>query len=161
MLIFDELNNAIILDSIHTPTISDSFWVLDLAMEDFTLAPLLVLEESTCPSIVLDVDGYSFPLPTNWNILVCDPETMVLDVVEISGIGGKEFHVMKYGPHKSMIETSIVTVVDYIPDHVNVGPALSKQQMLCHPINQTTWVNVAPTDVYNKYLKNLVAGNLT
>jgi hypothetical protein len=89
MLVFDNNNDALILDSITTPTIADHIWVLDLGILDFTLAPLLVLEEIVSPSIQLMVNGFQFVLPANWNILVCDPETMQLDVVEIAEIAGK------------------------------------------------------------------------
>jgi hypothetical protein len=106
------------------------------------------------------VNGFQFVLPANWNMLVCDPESMQLDVVEISDIGGKEFRAMLFGPDHGMVETAIVSTTDYYPTNVCVGPSLNKHQMLCHPVAPLTWVNVAPSDTYNKYLKNLVAGDL-
>jgi len=166
MLVFDNNNDALILDSIHTPTIADHIWVLDLQMLDFTLAPLLVLEEIVSPAIELMVKttqvphGFRFTLPANWNILICDSETMQLDVTEISDIAGKEFHVLLYGPEHSMVETATVVATDYFPSRSIVGPSLNKHQMLCHPVAPQTWVNVAPSDTYNKYLKNLVSGDL-
>ena len=160
MLVFDNNNDALILDSIHTPTIADHIWVLDLGMLDFTLAPLLVLEEIISPSIQLMVNGFQFVLPANWNILVCDNETMQLDVVEIAEVAGKEFRAMLYGPDHAMVETAVIAATDYYPTFHNVGPSLSKHQMLCHPVAPMEWVNVAPSDTYNKYLKNLVSGDL-
>ena len=160
MLVFDNNNDALILDSIHTPTIADHIWVLDLGMLDFTLAPLAVLEEIVSPSIQLMINGFQFVLPANWNILVCDEESMQLDVVEIAEVAGKEFRAMLYGPDHGMVETAIISATDYYPTQVNVGPSLNKHQMLCHPVAPLTWVNVAPSDTYNKYLKNLVAGDL-
>ena len=166
MLVFDNNNDALILDSIHTPTIADHIWVLDLQMLDFTLAPLLVLEEIVSPSIELMIrtpvipDGFRFVLPANWNILVADPESMQLDVVEIAEVAGKEFRAMLFGPEHSMVDTAVISATDYYPSHHNVGPSLSKHQMLCHPVAPLTWVNVAPSDTYNKYLKNLVSGDL-
>jgi len=160
MLVFDNNNDALILDSIHTPTIADHIWVLDLSMLDFTLAPLAVLEEIVSPSIQLMINGFQFVLPANWNILVCDEESMQLDVVEIAEVAGKEFRAMLYGPDHGMVETAIISATDYYPTHVSVGPSLNKHQMLCHPVAPLTWVNVAPSDTYNKYLKNLVAGDL-
>ena len=160
MLVFDNNSEALILDSIHTPTIADHIWVLDLGMLDFTLAPLLVLEEIVSPSIQLMINGFQFVLPANWNILVCDDESMQLDVVEIAEVAGKEFRAMLYGPKHVMVDTAVISATDYYPTHHNVGPSLSKHQMLCHPVAPLTWVNVAPSDTYNKYLKNLVAGDL-
>jgi len=160
MLIFDNNNQAIILDSIHTPTLADHMWVLDLNMMDYTLAPLLVLEEVVSPSIELMIDGFRFVLPANWNMLVADDDTMQLDVVEISDLAGKEFKALVYGPNKLRADLSVISVTDYHPNFQNVGPSLNKHQMLCHPISPDSWVNVAPSDSYNKYLKECTAGDI-
>lgn len=160
MLIFDNNNEAVVLDSIYTPTNTEHIWVLDLTMMDYTLAPLLVLEEVISPSIELMIAGFSFILPTNWNILVVDVETLQLDVVEVSELAGKEFVALVYGPDIKRIETAVITVTNYHPNYVNVGPSLNKHQMLCHPISPTAWINVAPSDSYNKYLKNKIAGDI-
>jgi hypothetical protein len=84
MLIFDGNSQPIILDSIHGPTVSEHMWVLDLGMLDFTMAPLLMLEEVVCPSIRVMIKGFEFTLPANWNILVYDRDTAQLDVVELA-----------------------------------------------------------------------------
>jgi len=160
MLIFNEDNNAIILDSIQGPTLSEYMYVLDLSMMDFTLAPLLIFEEVICPTITVMIDNFSFNLPANWNMLVADDETFQLDVVEVSELAGKEFKAMVYGMEMSMAELSKITVVDYLPNYQNIGPSLNKYQMLCHPIAPGKWVNVAPSDSYNKYLKEKVVGSI-
>lgn len=160
MLVFDDNNKALILESIHTPTIADHIWVLDLNIMDFTLTPLLVLEEIVSPTIELMVLGFKFRLPSNWNLLVVDNETSQIDVVEISELAGKEFQAAAYGPTMGMIEGVTVMVTDYYPNYLNVGPSLNKHQMLCHPIGPDLWINVSPSDTYNKYLKNCVIGDL-
>lgn len=160
MLVLDNNNTPLILDSIFTPTIADHIWVLDLNMMDFTLAPLLVLEEIVAPTIELTILGFSFVLPANWNILVVDDDTLQLDVIEISEVAGKEFRAFLYGSTQPNFEMSPISVTNYHPNFHNVGPSLSKHQMLCHPVAPHLWVNVAPSDTYNKYLKNAVAGDL-
>lgn len=160
MLIFDNQSKPIILDSIHTPTLTDYFWVLDLSMMDFTLAPLISLEEVVCPTLVLRIRGFDFALPANWNILVYDSETSQLDVVELSEACGREFTALCYGPQKTRHTPAIVSVANYYVEHKNVGPLLNKQQMLCHPIGPDEWINVAPSDAYNKYLKDRAVGDL-
>lgn len=160
MLVLDNDNKAIILDDIYTPTISDHFWVLDLQLMDYTLAQLLVLEEIVAPTIVLRVMGFEFPLPANWNILVVDDDTQQLDVIEVKDVAGKEFRAFVFGPDKARHQMATITVSDYFPNKHNVGPSLSKHQMLCHPISADAWVNVAPSDGYNKYLKEKVAGDI-
>jgi len=160
MLIFNENNVPIILDSIQGPTIPEHMYVLDLILMDYTLAPLLVLEEVICPTILITIRGFSFKLPAHWNILITDDETFQLDVVEVSELAGKEFKALVYGMDMSMVELATVTVNDYYSDYQNIGPSLNKYQMLCHPISPNTWVNVSPSDSYNKYLKEKLVGDI-
>jgi len=160
MLVLDNNNEALILDSIFTPTIIDYIWVLDLNLMDFTLAPLLVLEEIVAKTIELSIDGFRFKLPASWNMLVADRETMQLDVVEIGALAGKEFNALVYGPNATRHELATISMTDYHPAYHNIGPSLHRHQMLCHPIGPDLWVNVAPSDTYNKYLKNCSAGDL-
>ena len=161
MLVLDNNNEALILDSIHTPTITDHFWVLDLNIMDFKLSPLLVLEEVVAPSIEVSIKDFRFVLPANWNILVADDDTMQLDVVEIADITGREFKAVVYGPTMALAELEPISVTDYHPNYQNVGPSLNKHQMLCHPISPNMWVNAAPSDSFNKYLKNRLVGDIT
>ena len=163
MLIFDDNNRTIILDNVYTPTPTDFMWVLDLQIMDYTLAPLLVLEEIICPSIKVRIRGFEFFLPANWNMLIFSEETSEIDVVEISELAGREFTSFIYDisdPKIVRYTPGIVTVIDYSPEYINVGPSLNKHQMLCHPISPTEWVNVSPSDTYNKYLKNAVIGDI-
>ncbi len=129
-------------------------------MRDFTLAPLNVLEEIVCPTVVLRIEGFEFAVPATWNILVFDRDTTQLDTVELSEAGGREFTAMVYGPKLSAPYAGKVSVVDYFIERRNVNPALNKHQMLCHPIGPNAWVNISPTDVYTKYLKDAAVGDL-
>lgn len=160
MLIFDDHSQPIILDSINGPTVTTHMWVLDLSILDFTLAPLVMLEEVVCPSIRIMVRGFEFTLPANWNVLVYDRETAQLDVVELAETAGREFTALTYGPRKTAVSPAIVTVTNYFVEHKNVGPSLNKHQMLCHPIGPDEWICVAPSDSYNKYLKDIIVGDL-
>jgi hypothetical protein len=163
MLIFDDNNRTIILDNVYTPTPTDFMWVLDLQIMDYTLAPLLVLEEIICPSIKVRIRGFEFFLPANWNMLVFSEETSELDVVEISELAGREFTSFVYDISDPLIvryKPGLVSVLDYSPEFVNVGPSLNKHQMLCHPISPVEWINVSPSDTYNKYLKTAVIGDI-
>lgn len=160
MLIFDGDSQPVILSSINGPTVSEHMWVLNLTELDFMLAPLLMLEEVVCPSIQLMVQGFEFVLPANWNILVYDRDTAQLDVVELADAAGREFTAMLYGPKKTKPEAALITVTNYHVEHKNVGPSLNKHQMLCHPVGPEEWVCVSPSDAYNKYLKDIIVGDL-
>lgn len=160
MLIFDSENKPILLDSIHTPTITDHMWVLDMNLMDFTLAPLLVLEEIPTPIIVVRIKGFEFPLPAEWNMLVYDIETHQIDVVEVKETVGRVFTALVYGPKKANFAPGTVMATDYYPDMRIVAPSLNKHQMLCHPIGPDEWITVSPSDGYNKYLRDRTVGDL-
>lgn len=161
MLIFNERSQPMILDSIHGPTLSEHMWVLDLTMMDYTLAPLTMLEEIVCPSMTIMIRGWQFVLPASWNVLVYDRDTAQLDVVQLAETAGREFTALTYGPRKSSVTPEIITVTNYHVEYKNVGPALNKHQMLCHPIGPDEWISVSPSDTYNKYLKDMIVGDLT
>jgi len=160
MLIFDDQNQAIILDNVETPVLTENYWVLDLQIMDYTLAQLMVLEEIIAPTVELDIRGFKFLLPLNWNILVVDQETQQIDIVVLKKVAGRDFTAFIYGPDKSRHESSRISVTNFYPNHHNVGPSLMKNQMMCHPIDAESWINVAPSDGYNKYLKDKVAGDI-
>jgi hypothetical protein len=148
------------IDNIYTPTVSEFMWVLDLTQMDFTLAPILVFEEIVCSSLELRIGGFDFIVPANWNILVYDSETSQLDVAELSHTAGKQFTAVVYGPTKTKPSPATVTVINYFNEHKNVTPSLNKHQMLCHAIGPDEWVCIAPSDCFNKYLKDRALGDL-
>ncbi len=160
MLIFDEKSQPIVLENIYTSLITDSFWVLDLNILDFKLAPLGILEQIDAPSFMVSIDGFEFPLPTNWNILVLDEESMVLDVVQLREAAGRSFKAFVYGPSHALPRSSEIIIKSYYPVFPNVGPALNKHQMLCHPVAPQSWICVSGSDTYNKYLKDKVVGDI-
>jgi len=160
MLIFDENTHAILVESITTPMTTEYFWVLDLEIMDFTLVPLMVLEEVVAPTITLEIRNFVFKLPATWCTLVYAEETMQIDVIENGELAGKDFTALVTGPTNAMPVPGHVKLLDYTPEDYNYVPSLSKNQMLCHPIGPSEWVNVAPSDPYNKYLKDLVVGNI-
>lgn len=160
MLILDEKEKTVVIDSINTPLPSEYFWVLDLAMRDFTLTPLLVLEEVSCPTLTLEVEGVQLDVPANWNILIYDGTTGDIDIVPVSWVGHKDFTAFAYGPTKTIPRPAHLRLVDYKPYSTTVAPALNKHQMLCHPIGPSLWINLSPNDGYAKYLKNTSMGDL-
>lgn len=160
MLIFDDNNTPTILDSIHGPTLTEHMWVLDLGALDFMLAPITMLEEVICPSVKLKINQFEFVLPANWNILIYDKDTTQLDVVELSETAGREFTALVYGPKIARPSPAIISVTDYYIERKNIGPSLSKHQMLCHPISQTEWVCISSSDSYNKYIKDNIVGDI-
>jgi hypothetical protein len=161
MIVFDNNSRPLILDSIFVPTATDHVWVLDLAMMDFCMTPLLLLEEITCETIEVTIEGFAFCLPAMWNILIHDTETAQLDIMRINELCGREFTAFVYGPKMLMPRGAIVQTTDYYIEHANIGPSLNKHLMLCHGIGPDAWVVVGPNNLYNKYLKDKTIGDIT
>ena len=160
MLVLDEKNKTYILNNINTVNPINNFWVLDLDIMDFTLAPLPFLEQIEGKAIQISIMGFAFTLPSNWNILIVNEENHSLDVVEISDVAGKEFKAVVNGVNISHPITKSIVVRDLFNYHIDVGPSLNKNQLLCHPISPDHWVCVTPYDPYNKYLKYVTLGDI-
>jgi len=163
MVISDEKSFPILIDNIETPTLTNYFWVLQLALHgeiDFTLQELVMFEEQATPTLEFLIDGYIVEAPTNWNILVYSEETAQVDVAEISDLTRSRFTALVYIHKTGKIIPGPVQVVDYHQEAHISSPALNKHTMLCHHVGPDGWVCIAPTDNYNKYLRNTLVGDL-
>lgn len=163
MVISDENSYPILIDSIDSPTLVNFFWVLQLSLQgeiDFTLQELKMFEEQATPTLEFLIDGYLIEAPTNWNILVYSEETAQLDVAEISDLTRSTFTALIYKHKSGKIEPGPVRVIDYHREAHIRSPALNKHTMLCHHVGPDGWVCLAPTDNYNKYLKDILIGDL-
>ena len=160
MLIFDENADTIIIESIHTPLVSEYMYVLDLSIMDYTLAPITTIEEIVCPTLTLNIDNFIFSMPAYWNVLVYDTDTYQLDMVSLEDATGNFFMGFVYGMNESAPGGIPLKIVNYDTIGINYSPALNKHQMLCHPISENLWINFSSADMYNKYLKNKVIGDL-
>lgn len=165
MLIFNETTRPEVIENIYSPTLSNYFWVLDMDLDgegtmDYTLSPIVMFEETTGPALRLMINEFDFFVPAKWNVLLFDEETSEIDVIPAEDLTGRDFTAFVYGPNHSLAESGKITVVGYEPSISSVAPALNKNQMLCHPISSTSWINIAPTDIYNKYLKGKSIGDI-
>lgn len=163
MVISDENSYPILIDSIDMGTLTEYFWVLQLSMDgemDFTLQKLKMFEEQTTPTLEFLIGGYLVEAPTNWNILVYSEETGQLDVAEISDLTRSKFTAVVYLHKTGKVLPGPVSVIDYHREARVRNPSLNKHTMLCHHVGPEGWICIAPTDNYNKYLKDAVVGDL-
>ncbi len=165
MVISDENAYPIYIESIDTGTLTEYFWVLQLGMDggndmDFTLQKLRMFEEQTTPTLEFTIGGAKVEAPTNWNILVYSEETGQLDVAEISDLTRSKFTAVVYLPKTGKIIPGPISVFDYHREARVRNPTLNKHTMLCHHVGPNGWICIAPTDNYNKYLKDAVVGDL-
>lgn len=160
MIILDEHSHSIILDNIDIPFPVSHFWALDLEMMDFTLKELVLSEELTTGTLAIVVNDYVVEAPADWNILIYSPETSELDVVEFSDLSKHDYSAFSYNHKTHKLVENVVRVVHYEELTTVHTPSLIKNTMLCHPLGDTMWVCIAPTDSYNKYIKGMVIGDL-
>lgn len=161
MIFLDEHNIPIMIESIDIPTISEYFWSFNLKEMDFMLTPIKTFEELETESLIVSVMGYVIELPANWNVLIYSPETSQLDVIEIYRLAKHPFDLLIYNHRNDRVESGgRASVLDYFSSSKLRTPSLHKNTMLCHALGPDHWVCVAPTDNYNKYLKDKVIGDL-
>lgn len=160
MLILNEHEQSVLLQDIKSPVPSNFFWSLNLEHMDFTLTPLEILTETTGGAVKLECDGFSFWVPTNWSVLIYDPENSILDLCKAPDLALKDFEAVTHGANQKRITGTKISVIDVSPDVSIVAPLLNTPVMLCHPIAQDKWIVTTPNRVYNKFLKNMTIGEL-
>lgn len=156
MFITNEENKTFEIKSIDEPINADYFWILDLQEQDWMLSKLVMLEEFHAPTLTLSIKGNLVELPAEWNVLVYSTETSDVDMVQVSDLTKSEFTIFLYDYNRSKVVEQACKVVSYSPSEVVRTPSFNKSNMLCHPVGDTYWIMVAPTDTYNKYLKESV-----
>lgn len=160
MVISDDNYFPILIDNVEVPTRTDMFWTFNLEQRDFMLAPLHMFEEITTPMLVMNILGYSLEVPSHWNALVYSEETSQLDILEISEISRGYFTAVVFDHKKNRIIPGPIAVIDYRDDYKIQTVSLHKNTMMCHALGPDYWICLAPSDNYNKYLKNAVIGDL-
>lgn len=160
MVISDENCFPILIDNIEVPTKTEFFWTLNIEEKDFMLSPLTMFEELTTPILVMRILDFVVEVPADWNLLIFSEETSQLDILEISEISRGHFTAMVFNHKKNCITPGTISVIDYKPYDKIQTVSLHKSSMLCHPLGEDKWVCLAPSDNYNKYLKNAVIGDL-
>lgn len=159
MNIINQDNKIVKISSIDDSIDCDYFWVLNLQQQDFQLFKLQMLEEFECPTLTIFINGTKIQLPADWNILVYSPETSDVDMVQISDLTKASFDIFLYNPDSSKIVNTSIRVIDYSPSTIIRIPSFNKNSMLCHYVSDS-WIMIAPSDTYNKYLKDVTVGTL-
>ncbi len=161
MIISNEDNTKISIDSISNPLKSEYCWVLDIQYRDFTLIQLNVIEEYVGPIFSMYIGTAKIKVPTYWNILVYSVDTSQLDIVEFSEVSRGNYLAFCFDNKKNKhFGQPIRATTDYKSEDTIYCPAINKTQMLCHNITDDAWVCISPIDNYNKYLKDATIGDI-
>jgi hypothetical protein len=162
MVISDENYFPILIDNIEVPTKTDMFWTFNLENKDFMLNPLQMFEELTCENVlVMNILGYCVEVPSYWNLLIYSEDTSQLDIHEIHEISRGYFTAVVFDHKRNRVIPGPVRIIDCLRYHKVQTVSLHKNSMLCYPLGYDYWVCLAPSDNYNKYLKNAVIGDLS
>lgn len=160
MILHDEHNLPLVINSLTSNIKTRYVWTLNLKEMDFTLHNMKVLEEYTGPSLTLKINDRLLSLPCHWNILICDPETTQLDAARVSDLAGDSYHALGYSNRSNMPMFLPIQVIDYHVEESHVYPTHSRHLMICHDVGESKWICCSYTDSYNRFLKNKIAGDL-
>ena len=168
MIILPEWSRPYIISAVNQPIVPQYYWTFSGTLLDFTLTPLVYLEENIGPTIRIEINGIEFDVPTSWHILVVDPETRTIDTIPVAECAHNEYKAMLISSINSKYVDSVINIIDLNPNDTSlVYPKLSKGTMMMHPVgledgNEENVLNavIGPYDLYDKYLKNVSAREL-
>lgn len=132
---------------------------------DFTLSPILYLEENRGKHIDIMIEGTLIRLPATWYILASDPETMVLDTIQIADCSKKNFKALLMDTTTSKYKLADIKSIDLIEDESTVYPMMEKGNLLCYPIgpdvnkvnsSDSLCIAVGVYDLTPKYLTDVL-----
>lgn len=167
MMVLPDWGRPLIIDSLSAPMIATHYWVLSGAMVDFTLAPILYLEETTGPTVRLLIEGSEFDVPSSWHMLITDGETYAVDSVSVTALAGNPFKAVIFTPSDTNVRIADVAVIEYREKSSVIHPLVQKGQMMCHPIGPKTTNGktvelccvIGPYDL-QRHLTDLAVGDL-
>lgn len=167
MLICPEWNRPLIVESLTTPLLATHFWCFSGPMNDYVLAPIAYLEETSGAAIKIRINELEFLVPSSWHVLVSDPNTYQLDTVPIAACSNALTHAVAMSPDDSKYRLFPITVIDFEPQSSIVHPMINKGHGLQHPVGLFVsrdkqvhcTVTIGPYDLF-KYIENLAVGDI-
>ena len=167
MLIFPDYQKPYLIENLTGPVVPKHFWIFSGPLLDFTLAPILYLEETTGPVVTVDINNFKFDIPAHWNILITDDDTWQLDTVPLTACSNQKSLAYLMSTTDYNLRTSIVKVIDYNENKSLVHPLLQKGTALCHPVGKVTkygkeldvMVVITPHDLY-KFVGDKAVGDI-
>lgn len=166
MQILPEYNHAYNITSVSEPIVPRHAWYYDALLNDFMLRPLLMLEETTGPTITAKINGELLRIPANWYILMVDDDTKMVDTLSIDRAAGSGYKAFMMHPDLSRYELADVQLLDLEKSESVVHLLVAKQQLVCHPVGETATskglqmsVLIGPQDV-GRHMGDLTAIDL-
>lgn len=147
MLLLPEYGHAYMVDSVIGPVMPKFAWYYDAMMNDFMLRPLLMLEETTGPTVIVRINGFELKIPANWFILLVDEETKMVDTISINRASGSGYKAFMMHPSLNNFELASVQLLDLQPEEAIVHLVIARQQLVCHPVGPTQTSKGLPMNI--------------
>lgn len=164
MLIMHEFNRPYKIDELSGTLAAKYFWSFSGSLQDFQLSPILYLEEQIGPVIEISVNSTTFFVPATWHILIVDPETTLVDTVQIAECAKNNFKAFVFSSKDSNFRIADIKLVDYFQEESSIYPLIPRECMMCHPIGSTNSdadnilnIVIGPNDLYKYGLENVSA----
>jgi hypothetical protein len=133
MQFLNEINRPHLVTSLLDPMVFTHFWCFNGHMMDFNLANLTYLEETTGPTVKLEIRGLEIDVPTGWYVLAVDRETSTVDSLPITIAAAQNHDLLLFSAEDSKPLTTTARVTGYDPSGVVYHPAVAKGSAMIHP----------------------------
>lgn len=138
MKILPDFGHSYTLDNVSSPVIPTHNWFYSAEQNDFVLRPIRLLEETTGPTVKVQINGQTFFVPASWNLLVVDEETKLVDTVQITQCSSSNYKAFLMHPDVQDYATSPVVLLDLIMRESCVHVMIPKMSMMLHPVGKVT-----------------------
>ena len=142
MLALPEYGFPLIIDDVSGPIVPKHSWFYDVALNDFVLRPIHLLEETTGPTVKVRINGFDFLVPASWNLLVVDEETKMVDTVQITQCSSSNYLAFMMHPETHDYYMSPVILLDLMMKETCTYIMIPRQHMMLHPVGSipaTRW----------------------
>jgi len=103
---------------------------------DYHYIPLIFLESFSAPALVLKIGNNTIRLPSDWQILIGEPDVGDLEVLPLTAINDRGFKVFQFNPLTSFRPSFLdVEIIDVYHEVAWYAPKLKNGQMLCVPLH--------------------------
>lgn len=134
MIILNEINRPYIIDSLTAPIVLRHHWIFSGQQLDFNLSEITYLEETTGPTVTLQVEDSEVRIPGAWSVLIVDRETYTVDAVPATACAAFEHLAFVFSPSDGKLITAPIRVINWEPKGVCIYPAVEKANALVHAI---------------------------
>ena len=136
MIILADYGFPFHIDDVSNPISIKHCWFYDSELNDFLLRPIRLLEETTGPTVKVQINQTIFDVPASWNLLVVDEDTKLVDTVQITQCSSSNYQAFLMHPDLSRYILSPVILLDLEVKKSCVHVMIPRMHMMLHPVGQ-------------------------